>query len=666
MPPSFGKKVKEAVIGKARQADDPTIFHRLSLIAFFAWVGLGVDGLSSSCYGPPEAFRVLGEHPSLGIFVAMATIMTVFIISESYSQIIDLFPTGGGGYVVASKLLSPTLGMISGCALLIDYVLTITLSVASGTDALLSFLPVGVAAYKVEIATGFLFLLTLANLRGVKESVIPLVPVFLIFVATHVFAILYSIAVHLMDIPRLTQVTVGDFNRSSSEIGALAVIMLILKAYSMGAGTYTGIEAVSNGIPILREPKAKTAKLTMRYMAISLAFTAGGLMLAYILFSVQFQEGKTLNAVLFENITSTWNPTYSHLFVLVTLISEAAILLTAAQTGFLDGPRVLSNMALDRWFPNRFSFLSDRLVTHNGIVLMAGAAGVLMIATKGSVTLLVVFYSINVFITFLLSQAGMVRHWFMFRKTVADWYKKATINGIGLLLTAFILISVVSIKFFEGGWMTLLVTGTLAFIAIGVKRHYKLTGKLLKKIDDFIIIATAPDGEKTTGIVQDPDPSTDIAPSAKTAVIFVNGFNGLGLYALSNIFKLFGPLFKNFIFVQVGAVDAGVFKGATEIESLKSHVEADLKHYVEFMKARGYYAEGVAAIGVDVVEEIYALAPKILERFPQAVFFGGQLEFPEHVIYTRWLHNYVTFALQKRFYHEGIPFVILPIRVPGG
>ena len=148
--PSVGRRVKTLLIGSAISPHDQNVFHKLSLIAFFAWVGLGADGLSSSCYGPPEAFLALRSHPHLSIFVALATAVTVFVISTSYSQIIELFPTGGGGYLVASKLLSPTVGMVSGCALLIDYVLTITISIASGADALFSFLPSAWLAYKLE------------------------------------------------------------------------------------------------------------------------------------------------------------------------------------------------------------------------------------------------------------------------------------------------------------------------------------------------------------------------------------------------------------------------------------------------------------------------------------------------------------------------------------
>ena len=181
------KRLKTLVIGDPHSPHDQRIFHKLSLIAFFAWVGLGADGLSSSCYGPQEAFLALQGHQYLAIFVALGSAITIFVISASYNQIIELFPAGGGGYLVASKLLSPTFGMIAGCALLIDYVLTITVSIASGADAIFSFLPPSWLPYRISFAVFIIFILVVLNLRGVKETVLPLVPIFLIFVLTSCF-----------------------------------------------------------------------------------------------------------------------------------------------------------------------------------------------------------------------------------------------------------------------------------------------------------------------------------------------------------------------------------------------------------------------------------------------------------------------------------------------
>jgi amino acid transporter len=659
----LAQSIKKLIFGKSRNPQDSRIFHKISLIALLAWVGLGADGLSSSCYGPQEAFLALNNHAYLSIFVALGTVLTIFIISSSYSQIVELFPHGGGGYLVASKLLSPTVGMVSGCALLIDYVLTITVSIASGADAIFSLLPIEWHSYRLGFAIFIVLALMLLNMRGVKESVMFLTPIFLTFIVTHVFIIVYIFSKHVPALPGMLASTKANVGDTVSQLGFFGMLFLILRAYSMGAGTYTGIEAVSNGIPVLREPRVQTAKHTMRYMAISLSFMVLGLMLGYLFYNIKPEAGKTLNAILFQQATGTWNAKAGYSFILIALIAEATLLFVAAQTGFIDGPRVLGNMAVDRWFPTRFSMLSDRLVTQNGILIMGGLSLVLMALSRGSVRFLVVLYSINVFITFSLSQFGMVRHWWNYRARVKGWIRKLFINGIGLLLTSFILISMIVIKFNEGGWITLIITGTLVLLATVIRRHYRATLVLLHRLNSLVAAVESSNGSMLPGAQENLGQEPVFDPKAKTAVLVVNGFNGMGLHTLFGIIRLFGGTFKNFIFVEVGIVDAGNFKGVHEVENLESNVKSDMKRYVDFMRKNGFYAEGLSVVGVDVVEEVNQIAAGILKRFPNAVFFGGQLIFPKDSFILRFLHNYTVFALQKRLYRQGIPFVILPIRV---
>jgi amino acid transporter len=653
--------VKDLAVGRARNLSDKRIFHKLSLIAFFAWVGLGADGLSSSCYGPPEAFLALKGHVYLSLLVGLATVVTVFIISASYSQIIELFPTGGGGYLVASKLLSPGVGVVSGSALLIDYVLTITLSIASGADALFSLLPENDQSYKLMMmvkVTG-VCLLMLLNLRGAKEAVLPWVPIFITFVLTHAFVIVYAILTHLSVFPEVWHRTTADMASTHSELGWIGMALLVLRAYSMGAGTYTGIEAVSNGLPILREPRVQTGKRTMRYMAVSLAVTVAGLFIGYLLYGVTHESGKTLNAVLFDRLTASWPHGAAFTFILITLVSEAALLFVAAQTGFLDGPRVLANMAADRWMPTRFASLSDRLVTHNGILLMGGFSLVLMISSGGSVDFLVVLYSINVFITFTLSQLGMVRHWWQERRNVPAWRRKIAVNGVGCVMTTFILVMLSVIKFFEGGWVTLFVTGILVAMAFWVKSHYKQTQHQLQRLNE-LVAATGIDPAS----IQDTDvPAPVCDPKARTAVFLVNGFNGLGLHTLLAVVRMFPKVYQNFIFLQVGVVDAGSFKGAAEMENLREHSRREVNRYVAYMRQQGFCAEAHFAVGTDVVDEAAKLCEIVAQRFPQAQFFAGQLVFKDENLLTRWLHNHTVFGLQRRLYQHGWPMLILPIQV---
>lgn len=649
-------RLKTFFIGRARNLSDAHLFHKLSLVAVLAWVGLGADGLSSSCYGPEETFKALGVHVALAPFVALACMATITIICLSYAQIIELFPSGGGGYLVASKLLSPTLGVVSGCALLVDYVLTIAISIASGADQLFSLLPPEWLAWKLPFAVGGTLLLTLLNLRGVREAVLLWTPIFFTFLLTHGLAIVYGVARNCGHLPELAAGTAHDIQTAHAQLGWLGLFLLLLRAYSVGAGTYTGIEAVSNGLPILREPRVATARRTMSYMGVSLALTVGGLLLAYLLCHVAPVEGKTLNAVMFEKLTAGWPPAAGRTFLFAAMGSATVLLFIAAQAGFLDGPRVLASMALDRWMPTRFATLSDRLVTQNGILIMGAAAVLVLLVTRGAVGLLVVLYSINVFITFSLSQAGMVRHWWRERGREIYWRRKLAINAVGLGLTTFILISLCLVKFSEGGWITLVVTGAVVLTAFAVRRHYRHTARKLARLDQ-LVTAVAP------AVPAGNAPAPACEPTAKTAVFLVNGFNGLGLHTLFAVQQMFPGVFRNFVFIQAGVVDAGNFKGADEMENLRHHIARETERYAAYIRSKGWHATTATTIGPDAVEASVQLAGDVARKFPHAVFFGGQLVFLKETWLGRLLHNFTVFALQREFFRQGLPFLIVPIRV---
>ena len=653
--------LKNAVIGHARDISDKSIFHKISLIAFFAWVGLGSDPLSSSCYGPEEIMRNLQGHANLAIFVGLLTVMTIFIISTSYRQIINLFPHGGGGYIVASKLISPTTGMISGSALLIDYVLTITISISSGADAIFSFLPATWHAYKLPFAFCILLILVLLNLRGVKESVMLLTPIFVLFVLTHIVLIGIIIFSHLPDAKFVAERSVNEMSDTFSQLGFAGTLFLLLKAYSMGAGTYTGIEAVSNGIPNLREPKVHTAQRTMLLLSVSLAIAAFGLIVSYYLLNVRFVPGKTLNAALTGQLVAGWSPWIGNSFLYITLLSEAALLFVAAQTGFLDGPRVMANMASDNWLPRRFMLLSDRLVSQNGILLMGSAAFLFLFFSKGKVTWLVILYSINVFITFTLSQFGMVRHWIHVRKEDKKWFRKMLVNGIGLVLTTFILLTVITLKFKEGGWITLVITTLLATLALLIKRHYNMVRKKLiliqKEVMHYIPEIIRNLKKKHPFYPH----SHNLNRSGKTAVIMVNGYNGLGLFSLFRIIDSFNSECQHIVFLQVGLIDSKSMRGHEHVDKLIENIILDLQKYKYLVEKMGMTAEYLYSVGTDVVEEVDKMIPEIAAKFPGAIFIGGQLIFGGNTGFSRLLHNYTIFAIQRKLYRHEITTIVIPI-----
>jgi amino acid transporter len=680
-------RIRRLLFGPPKDVKDPDAFHKLSLVALLAWVGLGADGLSSSAYGPDEAFRALGEHRGLAFFLAIATAATVFIISYGYSHIIEQFPSGGGGYVVASKLLSPHVGVVSGSALLVDYVLTITISIASGADAIFSFLPPGAQELKVPVSAAGIALLTVLNVRGVKESVSALVPIFGLFVVTHALMLIAAVGGHLGDVVQVSGEVRHDVARTTATLGAFGALKLFVHAYSMGGGTYTGIEAVSNGVGMMREPRVRTAKRTMVLMATSLAITAGGIVLAYLLVHARPEADKTMNAVLLERVAGGWSIGGWHFgkgFVIAALLSEGALLFVAAQAGFLDGPRVMANMATDSWLPHRFAALSDRLSMRNGVMLMAVAAFAALFYTRGDVSKIVVMYSINVFLTFSLSNFAMAKFWLKHRREQASWAKPLAGHVVALALCATILVITIIEKFAEGGWVTLVGTAALVGLCFFVKRHYTLVTGALRQLDDDL-----PSPSEIEQLPSPPPSSEDGASEARgesfatggtggllehhgtrdpdrtkpVAILLVGGYSGLGRHALLTLLRMFPNHFQGVIFVSVAVVDSETFKGADQIALLERRTRHNLLKYERYAQTLELAAASAFAVGTEVAVELEKIAADITRRYPGALFVAGQLIFEEDTVWNRALHNETAFIVQKRLQRMGLPMIVVPVRL---
>jgi amino acid transporter len=655
--PSLTRRAARFLFGGPKSLSDRSLFHRLTLIPFLAWVGLGADGLSSSSYGPDEAFRTVGHHTFLLVGLAVLTALTVVIIASAYSRIIEDFPHGGGGYVVATKLLGPRLGVVSGSALLVDYVLTIAVSVASAGDALFSSVPLHYHVWKLPAEVAAILFLTTLNIRGVKESVLALMPIFIVFLLTHVVAIVGGLVVQVPQVPAVAREVSTQFKAAAASpaaggLGVFGMLMLFLHAYSMGGGTYTGIEAVSNGLPILREPRVPNGKRTMLYMAVSLAATAGGLLICYLLWRVTSLPGKTMNAVLLERLAHGLPG--GTVFVIVTLISEGALLVVAAQAGFIDGPRVLGNMAVDSWMPRRFAALSERLTTQNGVLLMGAAALVVLLYERGDVRRLVVMYSINVFLTFSLSMFAMARQTLRTRRTRERWKGRASVFIAGLALCVTVLTITTIVKFREGGWLTVSVTVGLIGLCFLIKRHYTTVGAKLQALfaalGDIVNTPAAP-------------PPGDVDARRPTAVLLVAGYGGLGIHTLLNIFRAFPGHFKNLVIVSVGVLGAGEFKGEDAVATLRQQTEETLRKYVDLARRLGIAATSRYAIGTDAVDEAERLCLQVAQEFPQVTFFAGKIIFSRERWYQRLLHNETALAIEKRLQWAGHTMTILPARV---
>ena len=652
-------QLRNFFFGAPKNPFDKNTRHHISLIAFFAWVGLGADGISSSSYGPEEAFLALGQHRDLAIYLAIATAFTVFIISYAYTQVIELFPNGGGGYRVATKLLGRHAGLVSGSALIIDYVLTISISIASGIDALFSFLPSDLQQYKIFIAIFFVCFLAFLNLRGMKESIKFLLPIFLGFMITHVSLIIYGIASHHYGLSSLIPQAAQEANEMQSSMGWLFVLSVFLKAFSMGGGTYTGLEAVSNNVNTLSEPRVKTAKTTMLLVAVSLAFMAAGIILVYLLWDIQKIEGQTLNATAFYALTENWSfqgIEISKYLVPVVLIFSAGLLFVAANAGFLAGPNVIANMAHDEWLPKSFTSLSSRLVVKNGILFMAIAAIITLIITGGEVHMLVVLYSINVFITFSMSLLGLMIYWARHRRRRPKWLRKLITSAVGFVVCFSILIVTIFEKFYEGGWVTLLITSFFVICGLKIKDKYKTFKKRVQEKEQKFY--------KDNNLTEEPIfNKIKSNKSAPTAAIIVDQNFGGGVNCLLDIEKLFPGIFKNIIFVTVGELDSNIFSEEKRWRDMRRKTKNMLRKYKNYCTKKKIFNKAYVGYSTDVVEKLTELTDRIYKEYEKVVFFDTKFIFNDESFLTQILFNHVPYTMQRKMHIKDMEMIVLPMRV---
>jgi amino acid transporter len=511
---------------------------------------------------------------------------------------------------------------------------------------------------KVHVELLGVVLLVLLNLRGVKESVTVLMPIFLTFLITHALIVVAGVALHIGRAREVVEHVSTGLSSGLSTIGVGGLLLVFVRAYSLGGGTYTGIEAVSNGLQIMREPRVQTAKRTMAYMAVSLALTASGIILCYLLLDVRYLDADhTMNSLLAAKVAGgvqLFGLPVGKWFVFLALLSEALLLFVAAQAGFIDGPRVMANMAHDSWFPHRFSALSERLTMQNGVLLMGGAGLGMLLYTGGRVDALVVMYSINVFLTFSLTEIAMIRYWLkrQTRRDHPDWKGHIWIHLVGGALCVLILTITVLEKFREGGWLTALATGALIALCMAIRRHYAGVAARLKRLDQIL-----------RALPSHPVMKKDLHPDQPTAVLLVGGYSGLGIHSLLTVLKLFPRYFQNVIFVTVAVVDSATFQGVAEVDRVREEAEQGLRRYLEQAERMGLPADYRVGMGTEAVAESVRVAQEIAQQYPRALFFAGKLVFERERWFDRFLHNETAYAMQRRLQFAGLPMVVLPVRV---
>lgn len=434
------------------------------------WKALAVlssDALSSVAYATEEiliplaAFSAGAMAWSMPIAIAIGTLLLVVTIS--YRQTIDSYPSGGGAYTVAKDNLGTYAGLIAGASLLIDYVLTVAVSTAAGVENLASALPF-LAAHKELVGSLIILLIMVFNLRGVRESA----SVFALPTYLFIFSFLVLILVGIW------KLAVGDLVQSAPvlhEVYPTVPLFLVLHAFASGCSALTGVEAISNGITVFRQPAQKNAKMTMAWMS----FILGGLFLSITLLShllgVMPKEGETAVSLLGKTIFGA-SPMYY-----VLQAATALILVLAANTSYADFPRLSSLLAKDRYLPRQLASLGDRLVFSNGIFGLSFAAILLIIIFKGETHSLIPLYAVGVFLSFTLSQAGMVRH--HFRSREPHWIRSLVFNALGALMTFLVLMVIATTKFADGAWMVVLLIPCLVLVFTRIQAHYVAVGKEL-------------------------------------------------------------------------------------------------------------------------------------------------------------------------------------------
>ncbi|HET6399057.1 MAG TPA: amino acid permease, partial [Candidatus Thermoplasmatota archaeon] len=608
-------------------------------------------------YGPPEAFLALGAHTGLAVLVAAATAVTVWVIAASYSRVAELFPTGAGGYAVSSRLLSPHVGMASGCALLIDYVLLVAVSATAATEALTALLGPEWQARRLPLALAAVVALVAVNLRGVRPRAWPVIPVFAVFLVTHALGVGLVLADAGTGAAHLREAAATGWADAASTLGTAGAVLLVAHAFSMGAATFTGIEAVSNGLGSLREPRIRNARLTFLLVAVSLSALAAALILAYAVSGAAAQHGSTLNASLWVAATAGWTPVAATAFVAAALLSEALLLLLAANTGFADGPRVIASMAADRFWPAKYSVLTDPQVAARRVLILGTAAGVAVVASGASLRTLVVLYSIAVFTTFVLTHLAVVRHMVLPVANVPLPRRRVLtllVTLAGLALTTLILATVTATKFSEGGWLVLAALAGLCAVSLLVHSRYQAMRRSLARIRLEPMEADIPSRPH----------DRPLPPRARgrSAALLVAGYNAQGLALLQHVAQDFADDVEELVFVQVGVLDAGTYKGAESAGLLARKVEEDTARYVALAEGLGFRARALTSVGTDLGDEVEAAVARLQQERSWVMVFLAEAELPQSNRFDRWLRGNLTQVLRRRLQQARVPMRVISVR----
>jgi amino acid transporter len=511
--------VKNVVLGSPF-ATSRLVHERLSKVQALAI--FSSDALSSSAYATEEILLILllagsgaleNSLPIAGLIVLL-----LIIVALSYSQTIKAYPNGGGAYIVAHENLGRGAGLVAGAALLVDYILTVSVSVAAGVAAVTSAFP-ELDDVRVPFGVLMIFLITIGNLRGIREAgTLFAIPTYFFIVAMSTVIVVGFVKVITGDAPGTLTEPAPPQETHAAEQGL--TLFLLMRAFSSGSAALTGIEAISNGVPAFKKPEVRNAQITMAYMAGILAVLFLGITFLSSRFGlVPIEGGETIVSQL-GKVTIGENA-----FYYAYQVATALVLFLAANTSFNGFPPLGAILARDRFLPRQFSFRGDRLAYSNGIMILAAAAAILLAAFGGEVTRLIPLYALGVFVSFTLSQSGMVKHWLNIRE--GNWRASLAINGVGAIATAIVAVVIGLTKFTAGAWISVLIMGGFMVMFVLIRRHY----------DWFEEKTKVPEGSLPVGVpralplVSGGDPTRYIPPRDHV-IVPVDGVNKIALGAI--------------------------------------------------------------------------------------------------------------------------------------
>ena len=467
-PQTIPERLKRLLIGRpiaTAQAEHER------LTKFKALAILSSDAISSVAYATEAILLSLAaagsQNSGATLLVSFAIVGLLTIVALSYRQTIPAYPNGGGSYIVARENLGTFPGLVAAASLMIDYVLTVAVSVSAGVQALATLFPaLSPSLIVVSFDVVLVIVITVVNLRGVRESgAVFALPTYLFIGSALVLIVVGCTKAFLLQ----HQPAIGHF----SYIAATEPlsIFLILKSFAAGCSAMTGVEAISNGVPAFHKPEARNAAATLTWMAIILGTLFLGITLLAMSYHVEANPAS--NPTVIGQIAR--QVFTGPLFFLYPVFQFATlmILALAANTSYSDFPRLASLLARDGFLPHQFAFRGDRLAFSIGIVFLASLASLLLVVFQGKTTQLINLYAVGVFVSFTLSQSGMVRHWWRLRGKQKQWRRSMLINGLGALTTLTVSLVIASTKFLEGAWIVVLLIPLLVAMFLGISRHYQ-------------------------------------------------------------------------------------------------------------------------------------------------------------------------------------------------